>query len=84
MLPLRHFTAVFLDHQGRRRRGALQTSSKMQVAQLPKERLNAFCLGEKKGSGGQQALPYVTKVANSRWLCNQEGEKPLDMTYQNT
>ena len=48
MLPLRHFTAVFLDHQGRRRRGALQISSKLHIAQLHGGSLSAFYSGEKK------------------------------------
>lgn len=69
---------------GRRRRGALQINSKLHIAQLHGGSLSAFYLGEKKGSGGQQELPYITEVANSRWVCNQEGEKPLDMTCQNT
>lgn len=65
MLPLRHFTAVFLDHQGRRRRGALQISSKLHVAQLCGGSRSAFYSRKKKGSGGQEKLLYITEVANS-------------------
>lgn len=45
--------------------------------------LSVFYSG-KRGSDGQQELPYVMEMANSLWVCSQEGEKPLDMTCQST
>lgn len=65
---------------GGRRRGALQIS---RSCTLHGGSLSAFHSG-KRGSGGQQELPYIIDMANSLWLCSQEGEKPLDMTCLNT
>lgn len=45
--------------------------------------LSVFYSG-KRGSGGQQELSYVIEMANSLWVCSQEGEKPLDATRQST